>query len=139
MKRIKVQIVAVVVVLAFSGLAHASHISPVDTAFGTNTGTYDARTNLTWLDLNITAGRAFTDILTDSTFSAWRHATVSEVVEIANDFDLPIQEGAHFFVPATDPLFGDLRGRFLSFGDVVGYSWAREMTATELGFNRLIS
>lgn len=129
----------ILLIMLLASPAIAAPLVAVETVFGQDTGTLDASSGLVWLDINLTTGKSFDSIVADPVFARWRHASEDEVIRLLTSFDLTVRDGENRVVLASQPEFAPVRERFLALGTVIGYSWAAEMTGTQLGFNRLIS
>lgn len=73
------------------------YISERNSSFGLNTLTYDSQTNLEWLDINLTQGLSYNQVLSQltTTFNGYRVATYTEVYDLF--IDAGVYKGATNF------------------------------------------
>lgn len=80
-----------------------SYISERDSSFGLKTLTFDSQTNLEWLDLNLTQGLSYTQVVSQlsTTFNGYRIATYDEL----NTFvlDSAVYKGLGNYLAPTSP------------------------------------
>lgn len=79
----------------------AVYISERDSSFGSKTLTYDSQTNLEWLDIRLTQGISYSDVLSQlsTTFKGYRIASYDEVNTLF--LDAGVYKGASNFTSST--------------------------------------
>jgi len=77
------------------------YISERDSSFGSKTLTYDSQTNLEWLDIRLTQGMSYSDVLSQlsTTFKGYRIASYDEVNTLF--LDAGVYKGASNFTSST--------------------------------------
>ena len=126
-----------IVVLSLAlGTAPAALLT-VDSDFGPATVTYDSATGLRWLDLTVTAGLSWDEVLTERAtgrmFSGWRYATQFELRQLyANAGVQFVDVSSSVDVDAVRALMNLLGG---PLGHGVGWPWEDDRTLGYYGLD----
>ncbi len=133
MKMIPYKILAWLISLLLTGLsANANLIQATDPRFGLNSLTIDTTTGLGWLDVSLSAGLSYQQVLADTqpggSFSGFRFATVQEVLNLYTSAGIP---GAGYYPLSTTAITS-----FLSLigttGTINGQPGVLALSATSL-------
>lgn len=80
-------------------------IISLDSEFGVDTITYDTDTGLRWLDVTVTQGLSYSDVVAqmgvDGTYEGWRYATVEEFDQLIVNFGYIAQNPCPFYSGVT--------------------------------------
>jgi len=138
MSRLAVLEIAVAM-LVFSTPLRAVLILTGDPAFGANTLTIDTSSGLAWLNVTLTAGLSYNQVLAATLpggeFQGFRYATAPEVLTLYNDAGIP---GRGFYplsspaVPAIQSLVSLVGVTFTQYGNpgVIGITGADVLSGT---------